>query len=56
MENSALSSNVYGEIGNYVTAYCRGMLSNLENDPRPDKDYEDPAVPEDENATTNPRQ
>ena len=50
MENSALSSRVSGEIGNYVSDYCRRMLSNLESDPRPDENNQDSQLPEDDDA------
>ena len=38
MEASDLKSSVYTEIAEYVTYYCRQMISNLKTDPPPDDD------------------
>lgn len=43
MERSVLNSRVYSEIGGYVSAYCRSMLTNLQGDPKPGEEDEDDA-------------
>ncbi|CAN7327034.1 HipA domain-containing protein [Phyllobacterium sp. LjRoot231] len=49
MEASDLKSGVYTEIAEYVTYYCRQMISNLKTDPSPDDDEtEDPPRTPDE--------